>query len=311
MEALNRDARRLVPRSLARLLGEREAQVLRGSAPLPAGAVRRRWPPTSRRAGCAPRPWPPSMPRPPGRRAAPGAAGHRGAGAPGRPHAHPRRPGRSRALRGPRGLSRRASSREYYAFVDASLDKIPVVLDDRPALQPRRARTCRRTGRASSAAAARSRRVIRAELFRNGRVVDHRTIDYRSPVFGVASLSYSRAVTAIAATWLAVWRDAARRHHADAEAAPDGAPRRRRAAPRRNGPRRPSPSAGGTMTVKRAPPLRLPQGRHRGAWRAALVERGFEIVSTGGTAAELAQGQGAGARGLEGHRASRRSSTAA
>jgi len=27
-------------------------------------------------------------------------------------------------------------------------------------------------------------------------------------VFGVASLSYSRAVTAIAATWLAVWREA-------------------------------------------------------------------------------------------------------
>ena len=39
-------------------------------------------------------------------------------------------------------------------------------------------------------------------------MVDHRTLDYRSPVFGVASLSYSRAVTAIAATWLAVWREA-------------------------------------------------------------------------------------------------------
>jgi hypothetical protein len=50
--------------------------------------------------------------------------------------------------------------------------------------------------------------VIGAELFTNGRVVDHRRIDYRSPVFGVASLSYSRAVTAIAATWLAVWREA-------------------------------------------------------------------------------------------------------
>jgi hypothetical protein len=49
--------------------------------------------------------------------------------------------------------------------------------------------------------------VIRTELFRNGRVVSHRTIDYRSPVFGVGSLSYSRGVTAIAATWLAVWRD--------------------------------------------------------------------------------------------------------
>jgi hypothetical protein len=38
--------------------------------------------------------------------------------------------------------------------------------------------------------------------------VSYRTIDFRSPVYGVASLSYSRAVTGIAATWLAVWRDA-------------------------------------------------------------------------------------------------------
>jgi hypothetical protein len=50
--------------------------------------------------------------------------------------------------------------------------------------------------------------VIRIEMFNNGRVVDHKSIDYRSPVFGVASLAYSRAVTAIAATWLAVWREA-------------------------------------------------------------------------------------------------------
>jgi hypothetical protein len=38
--------------------------------------------------------------------------------------------------------------------------------------------------------------------------VDHRRLDYRSPAWAVASISYSRAVTAIAATWLAVWRDA-------------------------------------------------------------------------------------------------------
>jgi hypothetical protein len=50
--------------------------------------------------------------------------------------------------------------------------------------------------------------VIRTELFKNGRLVSHRAIDYRSPVLGVAWLSYSRAVTAIAATWLAVWREA-------------------------------------------------------------------------------------------------------
>lgn len=97
--------------------------------------------------------------------------------------------------------------REYYAFVTDSLDKIPVVLDDPPALKLQR----RDLPRYWNGLLGRSRlqsEVIRLELFRSGRVVDHRSIDYRSPVFGVASLSYSRAVTAIAATWLAVWRDA-------------------------------------------------------------------------------------------------------
>jgi hypothetical protein len=97
--------------------------------------------------------------------------------------------------------------REYYAFVSASLDKIPVVLDDQRALEMR-------AGRLPGywqGLIERSRLdapVIRTELFQNGRVVDHRTLDYRSPVFGVGSLAYSRAVTAIAATWLAVWREA-------------------------------------------------------------------------------------------------------
>jgi hypothetical protein len=98
-------------------------------------------------------------------------------------------------------------TREYYAFVAGSLDKIPVVLDDPPALKLQR----RELPRYWNGLLGRSRTqagVLRTELFQNGRVVDHRTIDYRSPVFGVASLSYSRAVTAIAATWLAVWREA-------------------------------------------------------------------------------------------------------
>jgi hypothetical protein len=97
--------------------------------------------------------------------------------------------------------------REYYAFVEGSLDKIPVVLDDAAALRLRSralpAYWQSILGRSRSQSA-----VIRTELFQNGRVVDHRTIDYRSPVFGVGSLSYSRAVTAIAATWLALWREA-------------------------------------------------------------------------------------------------------
>lgn len=97
--------------------------------------------------------------------------------------------------------------REYYAFLEGNLEKIPVVLDDAPALK------LDRQGLAEywQGLLARSRfqsPVIRMELFQNGRIVDHRSIDYRSPVFGVASLSYSRAVTAIAATWLALWREA-------------------------------------------------------------------------------------------------------
>jgi hypothetical protein len=96
-------------------------------------------------------------------------------------------------------------TREYYAFVEASLAKIPVVLDDPPALRLR----SDGLGPYWKGVHGRSRHhsgVIMGEMFRNGRVVDHRTIDYRSPVFGVASLAYSRAVTSIAATWLALWR---------------------------------------------------------------------------------------------------------
>ena len=97
--------------------------------------------------------------------------------------------------------------REYYAFVAASLDKIPVVLDGTRSLEL----PARGLPGYWQALLDRSRLdapVIRTELFQDGRVVDHRTLDYRSPVFGVGSLAYSRAVTAIAATWLALWREA-------------------------------------------------------------------------------------------------------
>jgi hypothetical protein len=97
--------------------------------------------------------------------------------------------------------------REYYAFVTASLDKIPVVLDGHRPLElpagrlPSYWQTILERSRLDAP-------VILTELFQNGRVVDHRTLDYRSPVFGVGSLAYSRAVTAIAATWTALWREA-------------------------------------------------------------------------------------------------------
>jgi hypothetical protein len=96
---------------------------------------------------------------------------------------------------------------EYYLFVQANLAKFPLVLGDPGALELTRAdlgsywQRLLDESRADTA-------IIRAEMLRDGRVVDHRAIDYRSPVFAVASLSYSRAVTAVAGSWLAVWRAA-------------------------------------------------------------------------------------------------------
>lgn len=98
-------------------------------------------------------------------------------------------------------------AREYYAFVESNLGKIPVVLEDRSALElgsselPAYWQALVDRSREQSA-------VIRSEMYVRGRVVSHRSLDYRSPVFAVASLSYSRTVTAIAATWLALWREA-------------------------------------------------------------------------------------------------------
>lgn len=94
---------------------------------------------------------------------------------------------------------------EYYAFVIKNLDKIPVVVNDGRALKLSREEL---PGYWQSLLA-RSRLdapVLRTELFQNGRLVRHYTLDYRSPVFGVGSLAYSRAVNSIAATWLAGWR---------------------------------------------------------------------------------------------------------
>lgn len=96
--------------------------------------------------------------------------------------------------------------REYYAFVEGNLSKMPVVLEDRAALQLRSAELPGYWQAVLERSRAQSR-VIRAELFQGGRVVDHRTLDFRNPVFGVGSISYSRAVNAIAATWLALWRE--------------------------------------------------------------------------------------------------------
>lgn len=96
---------------------------------------------------------------------------------------------------------------EYYAFVERNLAKIPIVIDERAALQMKAAdltgywQTVLSNSRAQS-------HVIAEELWKQGRLVDSRKLDYRNPVFGVGSIAYSRAVNAIAVTWLALWREA-------------------------------------------------------------------------------------------------------
>jgi hypothetical protein len=206
MQSLGRDARRLVPRSLARLMAEREPQII---------AEAQRFPPELAQALAADLSAGVLQPST--------VAALEGRASEAVELFQERRVSEGviklgALLRIPADLSDPVLSagsdgypsgvvREYYAFVEGSLDKIPVVLDDAAALRLRSralpAYWQSILGRSRSQSA-----VIRTELFQNGRVVDHRAIDYRSPVFGVGSLSYSRAVTAIAATWLALWREA-------------------------------------------------------------------------------------------------------
>ncbi|HUG54287.1 MAG TPA: hypothetical protein VMR21_11830 [Vicinamibacteria bacterium] len=206
VESLARDARRLVPRSLAQLMADREKEIFEAARALPpeltqalardlnAGALR----PSTAAALDAQAAQALELFRQ--RRIGEGVV---------RLGALLRIPADLSdpvLAAGPEGYPA-GVTREYYAFVAASLEKIPVVLDDAPALRLER----RELPRYWHGLLDRSRSqsgVIRSELFRRGQVVDHRTLDYRSPVFGVASLSYSRAVTGIAATWLAVWREA-------------------------------------------------------------------------------------------------------
>lgn len=98
-------------------------------------------------------------------------------------------------------------TREYYAFIEANLSKLPVTLDEPEALKLARGDL----GPYWQVLLDRSRDqslLLRREMFQNGRVLDHRGLDWRSPVFAVAQVAYSRAVTGIAATWLVLWRQA-------------------------------------------------------------------------------------------------------
>lgn len=205
MQSLSRDARRLLPPSLARLMAEREPQILEATARFPPELGQAVW--ADLNAGQL-RPETVSALQTRTAevvdlfRAQRVSEGVVRLGALLRIPADLADPVLSAGPEGyPPGVTH-----EYYAFIQASLDKIPVVLDDPSALKLKRSALPgywqRLIGRSRGHSP-----VIRTELFQNGRLVDHRSIDYRSPVFGVASLSYSRAVTAIAATWLALWRE--------------------------------------------------------------------------------------------------------
>jgi hypothetical protein len=205
MQSLARDARRLLPPSLARLMAEREPQILDATARFPPELSQAVW------ADLGMGELRPATVSALDTRAAEVVSLFRGQrvsegvvrlGALVRVPADLADPVLTAGPAGyPPGVVQ-----EYYAFVAASLDKIPVVLDDPGALKLKRGGLPAYWQRLIARSRSQSD-VIRTELFQNGRVVDHRTLDYRSPVFGVASLSYSRAVTAIAATWLALWRD--------------------------------------------------------------------------------------------------------
>ena len=100
-------------------------------------------------------------------------------------------------------------TREYYAFVAGEPRQDPGRARRPARARAARAATCRRYWQALLGRSRVQSPVIRTELFRSGRVVDHRT--HRLPLARSSASprsSYSRAVTAIAATWLAVWREA-------------------------------------------------------------------------------------------------------
>ena len=206
MEALNRDARRLLPRSLRRLLAERETQIVEEV---------RRFPPEVSQALAADLSAGRITPQTAVVLQAETAAvvdllkkqrlteGLVRLGGLLRIPADLSDPVLAVGPEGyPAGVTR-----EYYAFVEGYLAKIPVVLGD-PASLKLESKALPGYWQSLLDRSRDQSELIRTEMIQDGRLVSHKSLDYRSPVYAVASLSYSRAVNGIAATWLAVWRDA-------------------------------------------------------------------------------------------------------
>ncbi len=230
MTALTRDARRLLPRSLSQLLGVREAQVQQQMARLPPalsqGIARDlragRLTPETIAAVDAEVADAVQLLRE--RRVSEGLVRLGGLA---RVTADLSDPVLAVGPEGwPRGLPR-----EYYALFAANVARMPVVLDysllcpSDPAASPRAAGCSASAPPGLDAFELKRARLpviwqsllergreqvptIREELVREGRVVSHEQLDFRSPAWAAASVAYSRAVTATAITWLAAWREA-------------------------------------------------------------------------------------------------------
>lgn len=101
----------------------------------------------------------------------------------------------------------RAIRREFYLFVAAHRGKIPLVIVQPEAMRMKIEAVPSYLG-AVVAKTPSQARLLREEGEEGGRVTPYRQIDFLSPVFAVASTSYSRSVSAVAATWIAIWRSA-------------------------------------------------------------------------------------------------------
>ena len=101
----------------------------------------------------------------------------------------------------------RAIRREFYLYVTSNRDKIPLVVAEPASLKLRLDALPGFLGEVMQKASAQAA-LLRAEGQESGRVLKYTEIDFRSPVFAVASTAYSRSVGAVAATWIAIWRSA-------------------------------------------------------------------------------------------------------
>lgn len=100
-----------------------------------------------------------------------------------------------------------AIRREFYSFVTANHDRIPLVIADPGSLGLRLGVLPRFLAETVARTPEQAARLL-AEGQEGGRVLPFSGIDFTSPVFAVASAAYSRSVGAVAATWIAIWRSA-------------------------------------------------------------------------------------------------------